>query len=34
MSLKGINGAKGKLIVDAGEVGVQKAKKSPRIIRG
>jgi hypothetical protein len=34
VSLKGINGAKGKVIVKAGQVGVQKGKKAPRIVRG
>lgn len=33
VSLKGINGAKGKVIVEAGEVGIQKGKKSP-VVKG
>ncbi len=31
--LKGRNGAKGKVIVKAGQVGVQKGKKAPRIVK-
>jgi FecR protein len=34
VSMKGINGAKGKVIVQAGEVGVQKGKKAPKIVSG
>ena len=32
VSLKGINGAKGKVMIEAGEVGVQKGKKAPKIV--
>ena len=32
VSLKVINGAKGKVIIEAGEVGVQKGKKRPKIL--
>ena len=31
VSLKGINGAKGKVIVEAGEVGIQKGTKAPKV---
>jgi hypothetical protein len=33
VSLKGINGAKGEILIKAGQVGVQKGKSSPRIVK-
>jgi hypothetical protein len=33
VSLKGINGAKGKILIKAGQVGVQKGKGRPRIVK-
>lgn len=33
VSLKGRNGAKGEVIIEAGQIGVQKGTKSPRIVK-
>ena len=33
VSLKGINGAKGQILIKAGQVGIQKGKKKPKLIK-